>query len=154
LATCDTLTFEVWKMKKYVLFMILLCTTTSGLVAEPIEWDSDDFLGEWNLELLFEVTDAVMGADGPADFTFYDAVGITFFDDRKALIRKPDGGETEVSWSSNDFVLRIAFPWDGAFQYVATYQYVAIEFGTIIVTLYDMFQNPRVGIMRRTAMAG
>ena len=49
-----------------------------------------------------------------------------------------------IDWDPDDFVLKIAFPWDRAFQYVA------IEFGAIIVTLYDMFQIPRSDHLRQT----
>ena len=136
-------------MKKIALLAILVFISIPRVFAEPYDWEPDYFLGEWEIELLFEVTDSVTGSDGPADFTVFNMLKVAFSHDGKAIVTESDGAESEVSWSSDGFVLTLAYPWDGAFQYVANYQHVAIDFDTIIITLYDIFQNPRVGVMRR-----
>ena len=140
-------------MNKNVLVIFFMLLFAMGIHAQSFSWNPEDFLGEWEVRMLFEVNDGVAGADGVPDYTYFDLFTIMFMSDETAIIQRDGAPELDVRWYADDFVLTVLYPDDGDFQYTAFYQYSAVDFGTIVIALYDIFQAPRVGIMKRMSIA-
>ena len=140
-------------MQKRVLIVLFILIPAVLMHAQAYSFSPEDFWGEWEVQMLFEINSGVMSSDGAPDYTLYDYFTITFMGDGKAIIQRDGSGSTELSWYADDFVLTLLYPDDGDFQYTAFYQYAAADFGTVAVALYDMFFEPRVGIMKRLSMA-
>ena len=78
---------------------------------------------------------------------------IAFFDDGTALLIRENEEEITVNWEGREHIFILYYPSDGDFQYTVYYQYMAVDFSTIVITLHDIFQYPRAGIMTRLSMA-
>ena len=139
-------------MKKALLAFFVLFPALA-VSAQLTDWIPEDFMGEWELQLLFEVNENIANEENVPDYTWFDTINISFNGDGTAEMMSSEGDAVSVQWFAGDFVLTITFPDDGDFQYVATYQYVAYDYETVIVAMYDMFAAPRVGIMKRLVMA-
>ena len=140
-------------MPKTLLIFAFVTLPVFTIFAEPYDFYPEDFRGEWSVEILFEIPPEGVDSNSEFEESIFDTMTFSFLGEGKAVLRSGDGDELAVTWSANEYVLTIEFPADGDFQYVANYRYAALDFGTVIITMFDLFNYPQVGIMNRTAVA-
>lgn len=123
--------------------------TAFTAAAQPHEWSPEQFRGEWEMQLFFDIDPSGGIPSERPHYEYYGTVVFSFRDDGTALLAGQEAEAITVTWQANDYLLTIGYPDDGDFQYTETYQFVAVDEETLFIVRYSIFDGPTTGMMKR-----